>query len=302
MASLIETVEETCSTAHMELVRVGVGYAPVNLESVCTSPIAVTFKRKVIMVYHYDAITVSDVSMATSVSSAMKANTVPLILITAPGSSKLPIKKYHHITFPITRTTLPVKGVKGAEAVLLGETHDFAGDNISFGGVFDNYLSTSAMTIDDATTIADKFSVSEYYSETLCRSGVYSDPYTYLPLTTASLVYRDMRERGVALKGNVKTFGQVWSKTNAMYAKMAVYKKMSQIFTAACGDGTSDRIYGVQQVFATAIQHREYAKAADILQKTGLEAAHALLLMRLCRDTYPPSVHTKVKQEMMARK
>ena len=296
---IADDVERACRDASMELVRVGVGYAPVDLTFVCASPIAVTFKRKVVIVYHYDAIVASDVGMSSSINAAAKSNVVPMILM---GTEvKLSLKNIEKIEVidplapkPVNRT----KGIDGASAALLGQQTDFSGDNMAFGGVFDNYLSNRP-EIDDASTIAESFSVSERMSESLCRSGVFNnDPYTFVPLQTASLVFREMHNRGCALSGRVKTFGQVWSKTNSMYAKLGVQKKVCRALARATGSGCVADVYGIQMMFVQALKANEITRAAKIVHDVGLTAVDVNNMMRLSLHPYPASLHAKVKAEL----
>ena len=188
-------VEETCACAGMELVRFGIGYPPVDIESVCSSPMAVTFKRKVLVVYHYDAISASDVSMTSAVHTAMKRNTVPIIVLTR-SETRPTLKHCHWITLEGCRIVDTSRGVDGASAALLGQPQDFGGDNIAFGGVFDNYLCNGPLSIEDATRISEAYSLSECLSESLCRAGVFGDPYTYVPLMSASLVFKSYASLG----------------------------------------------------------------------------------------------------------
>lgn len=176
---------------------------------------------------------------------------------------------------------------------------DFSGDNIAFGGVFDNYL-TNRPSIDDTARIAESFSLSESMSETLCRAGVFSDPYTFVPLQTASIVFREMREAsrddGRALSGHVKTFGQVWSKTNSMYAKLGVLKKVHKAL-GRCKTGSAD-LYGIQMMFVQALKANEITRAATIVHDVGLSAVDVNNMMRLSLHPYPASLHAKVKAEL----
>ena len=297
-ADIADDVERACQDASMELVRVGVGYAPVDLTFVCASPIAVTFKRKVVIVYHYDAIVASDVGMSSSINAAAKTNTVPMILMgTEIKLSLKNIDKVEVIDPAVPKPVNRTKGIDGASAALLGQQMDFSGDNMAFGGVFDNYLSNRP-SIDDVSMIAESFSVSERMSESLCRAGVFNDPYTFVPLQTASLVFREMRDNGYTLSGHVKTFGQVWSKTNSMYAKLGVQKKVCRALARTTGSGCVSELHGIQTLFVEALKANEIIRAAKIVHDVGFSAIDVNNMMRLSLYPYPASLHAKVKAEL----
>lgn len=300
-------VEDAVKRANMEPVRITThGLQGVNLQVACQSPIAVTFRRKVIIVYDYDAIVSSDQTLLNHINAAVKTNVVPVVLVGQPVRGKaatLPVKGYHTmciqndeyeiraITYD-TKDTFDDKGLDGAVQSLRGRVDvDYRGDGIAFGGVYDNYLTNSSdTTIDDIQRIAEAYSWSDANTEAMCQAGAFEDPYTHVPVSTAAAVFQGRRT-----KGTVGTFGQVWSKTNAMYSKVNAVHSL-QVATRACGAMTQiDGFDWLRSMIVQYIQQRRYGDVAALATSLGITPPKLLLLMRLWKCKYTLSVHAKIK-------
>lgn len=299
-------VEEALVKANMEPVRISMqGLQGVDITSACTTPIAVTFKRKVIIVYDYDAIVSSDQSLLNHVNTAIRTNVVPVVLVGRPVTGKaatLPIKGFETMAIQddeyeviaITRDkkdTFADKGIDGAMNALLGRQDlDYRGDGIAFGGVYDNYLTNSTrLTIHDLASIADSYSWSDATGEAMCKTGMYEDPYTFVPVTEAACFFSKKD------KGTVKTFGQVWSKTNAMYAKTNSIHALQKMVRPHGHHSQIDGFDHIRSMLLTHISNQEYNKAADIVKSMDITAPGLLSLMRLWKCKYTLSVHAKIK-------
>lgn len=299
-------VEEAIVQANMEPVRISMqGLQGVDMASASKSPIAVTFKRKVIIVYDYDAIVSGDQSLLNHVNTAIRTNMVPIVLVgkTVTGkAATLPIKGYHTITIQndeyeviaITKDkkdTFEDKGIEGAINALRGRHDlDYRGDGIAFGGVFDNYLTNSSrLSIDELSNISDTYSWSEATGEVLCENGMYEDPYTFVPVTTAA-AYFSKEDKGL-----VKTFGQVWSKTNAMYAKMNSIHALQTMVRPIGYFSQVDGFDHIRNILLQHISNQEYEKVANVAKSMGITASGLLSLMRLWKCKYTLSIHAKIK-------
>jgi len=300
-------VEDAVTQANMEPVRVTThGLQGINLQVASQSPIAVTFRRKVILVYDYDAIVNSDQALLNHINAAIKTTIVPVVLVGQPvrgKSATLPIKGYQTITIQNdqyeiraitydTKDTFDDKGLDGAVQSLSGRVDvDYRGDGIAFGGVYDNYLTNSTDTsIEDMLRIAEAYSWSDANTEAMCRTGAFEDPYTHVPVSTAAAVFQ-----GKKTKGTVKTFGQVWSKTNAMYSKTNAIHTL-QIATSGCGTYTQvDGFDWLRTMIVRYIQQERYSDIAALATSLGITPPKLLLLMRLWKCKYTLSVHAKIK-------
>lgn len=283
------------------------GLEGVDLASAARTPIAVTFKKKVIVVFEYDAMVTGDQGLLAHVSAAIKVNKVPVVLVGNSFKSKassLPkdtavfhvvsADPHDHIRaitkFTEKRDSLSDKGLAGAEAVFSGIHQDYRGDGIALGGVFDNYL----VQIDNVEDIADAFSWTDVVSEGMCRAGSFEDPYSFFPLEVASLLFKNATK-----KPTISTFGTVWSKTNAMYAKINTGRVAARTMTES-----GSRVYWtpvtgidfIRGMIVTQLQKNDLQGAVDIASKAGLNSAALLAIMRLWKTKYTLAMHAKIKK------
>jgi hypothetical protein len=196
------------------------GVAGVDIASAAKSPMAVTFKKKVIIVNEFDAIVSNDPTTFLQITAAIKVNKVPVVLVGNSFRSKASELPKGHAFFHVAGDYSPKgcdttrdKGLEGAEEALKGIDHAYRGDGIALGGVFDNYLAT-LVDVESAGLVAEAFSQSDVVSEGLRRGGAFDDPYSFVPVSTAAHVFSQTKT-----VPKIVTFGTVWSKTNAMYAK-----------------------------------------------------------------------------------
>lgn len=283
------------------------GLEGVDLASAARSPIAVTFKKKVIVVFEYDAMVTGDQGLLTHVSAAIKVNKVPVVLVGNSFKSKassLPkdtaiftvvsADPHDHIRaitkFSGKRDSLSDKGLAGAEAVFDGIHQDYRGDGIALGGVFDNYL----VQVDNLENIADAFSWADVVSEGMCRAGSFDDPYSFFPLEVASLAFRNSTKKPV-----ISTFGTVWSKTNAMYAKVNTGRVAARTMTESGSNVYWTPVSGIDMIrgmIVTQLHKNDLQGAVDIATNAGLNSAALLAIMRLWKTKYTLAMHAKIKK------
>lgn len=298
-------VDEAVRRADYEPVAISMGaVAGVDIASAASTPIAVTFRRKVIVVYEYDAIVSGDVTTTTAINAAIKTNKVPVILVGNVFKSKSDLPKGHdvfempmppsqeiRVVFREGPDSLEDKGLSGAEAALSGKQQEYRGDGIALGGVFDNYLSDSQC---DYYKIAQSFSDMDAVNEGLCRTGNYDDPYSSMPLQTAASACSKTPKK-------IVTFGTVWSKTNAMYAKVNSARSVSKALTDAGSVSrwsVEEGLAFLRLVISQHVQRGDHEAAAAAAKNAGLTPAALLLLMRLWKSKYTLATHSKVKKLM----
>lgn len=285
------------------------GVAGVDIASAAKSPMAVTFKKKVIIVNEFDAIVSNDPTTFLQITAAIKVNKVPVVLVGNSFRSKASELPKGHAFFhlagdplgdysPAGCDTTRDKGLEGAEEALKGIDHAYRGDGIALGGVFDNYLGTLSGPegLESAGRIAEAFSQSDVVSEGLRRGGAFDDPYSFVPVSTAARVFSDTKTTP-----KIVTFGTVWSKTNAMYAKT----NSTRVITKSIMDSGSRQdwkpeagIDYVRLMVHSALARGDVDAAADIATRAGLSHAALLAVMRLWKSKYTLSTHGKVKKLM----
>ena len=281
------------------------GVAGVDVASAARSPMAVTFKKKVIVVDEFDAIVASDPATSAAIGAAIKVNRVPVVLVANSFRSKAAELPRGHAAFalkdgppPEVRAifaappdSLRDKGLDGAEAALAGVRQDYRGDGIALGGVFDNYPAC-APAFDQ---IAEAFSSADVISEGMCRAGHFDDPYSFLPVAVAAWACRD----GPTHPPRIATFGTVWSKTNAMYAKVNGARAVSKAIRES-GSRTEWAPVGgldfARSMVASAIARDDVPGAAAVARAVGVQAAGLLTIMRLWKAKYTLATHGKVKK------
>ena len=183
------------------------------------------------------------------------------------------------------------KGLLGAKYALEGRfDNDFRGANLAYGGVYDTYLESCPS--DGAHLIAEAYSWSDVLEDSMFGTD---DIYSFLPLMTTATVFSK-----AAKQGKVKTFGVVWSKNNARYAKV---KNIQQIQWAMLESQKSsltlcDGIDSYRTLLTHCIHAKEYEKAGQIATQIGLTPQTLILLMRTWKTKYTMSIHAKVKQFM----
>ena len=274
------------------------GLAGIDLASAVQCPIAVTFRRKVIVVLDYDAIVSTDPPTAAAVAAAMKVDKVPFVIAAAVFRGKTELPKRHRAFATASSDDDAVvtvrrrdKGLAGAQAALSGVVTHYRGDGIAIGAVFDNYLEKPV----DALYVAEYFSAADVIYEQLCRAGEFDDPFSFLPVTAAALAY----ERAGLTAGRVTTFGTAWSKTNAMYAKLKTSRDISLGFTAAGSRLSWTPTTGIDLVRSMlCAASPEVDRIAAIGKMLGVRPNIVLLIMRLWKTKYTLSTHGKVKRAM----
>jgi hypothetical protein len=303
-----DVIRKAVEHANFEPVYVSMhGLAGIDLASAAWSPLAVTFKKKVIVVFEYDAISNSDQSTMLQVSAAIKVGKVPVVLVGTTFKAKAIDVPKHSTLFTVVsddphdhiravsgvsnkKDSMLDKGLAGAEAALQGIQQDYRGDGIAFGGVFDNYIVDNPR-LDE---IADAFSWADVVSEGMCRAGAFDDVYSFVPVSTAALVFRDTKT-----KPTVVTFGTVWSKTNAMYAKVNNARTISRTITEAgksiCSWKTTDGLDYIRVMIVNALKKGVH-ETAIVAKNAGLSASSLLLLMRFWKSKYTLATHAKVKK------
>lgn len=314
---VVDEIHAAVEGAGMESVCIDMnGLHGVDLYSAARSPIAVTFRRKVIVVFDYDAIVSHNQPFLTHITSAMKLNIVPVVLVAQHMTGKtatLPVKGHHVITVPLPpppppppeeeyeitivyskKDTFEDKGLLGAQHALCGRTDvDYRGDNIAYGGVFDSYLESCPN--DAAHNIAEAYSWSDVVGDTMYGVAE-NDVYSFVPLMTTAAVFSSRP----STSKKVKSFGVVWSKNNARYAKV----KNIQTIQSTMLD-VQKRTLGLlngmdfcRTWITTMCRQKEYARAAAFATQLGLTPQTLILLMRLWKTKYTLSIHAKVKQHM----
>jgi len=285
------------------------GTAGVDIASAARSPMAVTFKKKVIVVDEYDAIVTSDQTMLAHISAAIKVNKVPVVLVGNSFKSKASNVPKGHTYFQVSHAPAPPsatdviavysaaredKGLAGAEAALGGELRDYRGDGIAIGGVYDNYLDYAPK---DFASIADSFSSADVISEQMCRAGCFDDPYSFYPVSVTACVFQ---KQGVKSKPRVTTFGTVWSKTNAMYAKVGSARGAERaLLEAGSRDAwkPSGGLAYIRCMIAAGLARGDTAAAAQVARAAGIPASSVLAIMRLWKSSkYTLATHAKMKK------
>jgi hypothetical protein len=308
MGASSEFIRKAVDIAGAEAVWLSMGgVAGVDIASAAKCPIAVTFKKKVIIVNEFDAIVSNDPTTFLHITAAIKTNKVPVVLVGNSFRSKASELPKGHAFFHLavdptitrdTRDTTRDKGLEGAEQALKGIDHAYRGDGIALGGVFDNYLATLSGTagLESAGRIAEAFSESDVVSEGLRRGGAFDDPYSFVPVSTAARVFANTQTIP-----KIVTFGTVWSKTNAMYAKT----NSTRIVTKSIMEGGSRQdwkpeagIDYVRLMVQSALARGDVDAAADVATRAGLSHAALLAVMRLWKSKYTLSTHGKIKKLM----
>lgn len=312
--SVVDDVFAAVKNASMEPVYIDMnGLHGVDMYAAARSPVAVTFKKKVILVFDYDAIVSNNQPFLAHITNAMKLNIVPMVLVAQIMTGKnsvLPVKTYHTISVQeLPQTTewdiIPIfekgkekdlfhdKGLEGATRALQGVTDiDYRGDNIAFGGVFDGYL--QACPFEYVDTVADAYSWTDIITESLY--GGTDDMYSYVPIVSAA---HAIAESGKT--ATVKTFGIVWSKNNARYAKarnvQAIQKSMLERHRIPMSlIGGMDTL---RTMMTSMVHQKQFAAVAEMAHTIGLVPATLLLFMRLWKTKYTLSMHAKVKAFML---
>jgi len=277
------------------------GVAGVDIASAAHTPIAVTFKKKVIVVYEFDAIVSCDPSTCAAISAAIKKNRVPVILVANSFRSKgseLP-KGHVFFTLDLQDDVIPIyskkiKGIDGAKDALRGVEAEYRGDGIALGGVFDNYLNHAATPIDAALRIANSFSSADIAAEGMRRCGCFDDPYSFLPISMAAHIFREL-----GATPTIGTFGTVWSKTNAMYAKMNSGRVVERAMVDAGSRQAWHAAAGIDMVrcmVSAALARDDVREAADVADRAGLTHAALLATMRLWKTKYNLATHAKIRK------
>lgn len=288
-------VKEAVKCADVEPVYVTMnGFEGLDLASAASSPIAVTFRKKVIVIFDFDAIAKNDPPMTSAIHAAMKINKVPFVLVGKAFRGKTDLPK-NHAFFQVAGVPENVrkdKGIAGAEAALAGEIREYSGDGIAIGGVFDNYLDVTSF--EDACRVAEAFSVADVIGEQLCRAGDFDDPYSFVPIMAASL------SAGKSLRKTLKitTFGTVWSKTNAMYAKMNSVRVIQRGF-----DTSRSRLTWTPVTGLDLIRGMMTIDPLGIAKQLGIGPPGILAIMRLWNSKgkckYTLATHAKVKKALI---
>jgi hypothetical protein len=303
-------IKDAVTRADFEPVYVSMhGLAGVDLASAARSPIAVTFKKKVIVVFEYDAIASSDQSTMLQVSAAIKLGKVPVVLVGTTFKAKAIDVPKHATMFVVEsddphdhvraiskfsgkKDSMMDKGLAGAEAALRGVQQDYRGDGIALGGVFDNYLHAPTPGF---AAVADAFSWADVVSEGMCRGGMFEDVYSFVPVSTAAHAFRD-----VSVPIQIVTFGTVWSKTNAMYAKVNnaknVTKNVADVGKSVYLWKTTDGLDHIRGMIVTSLKTQTIQDTARLVANAGLDAASLLSLMRLWKSKYTLATHAKLKK------
>jgi hypothetical protein len=317
---IIDDVHRAVKEANMESVCIDMnGLQGIDLYAASRSPIAVTFRRKIIVVFDYDAIVSSNQAFVSHITNAIKLDIVPVLLVAQEMTGKvatLPVKTYQDIRvappppdetpaatekedeYKITiiyskKDQYEDKGLLGAKYALEGRTDiDYRGDNIAFGGVYDSYL--AACPDDRAHLIAEAYSWADVMGDAMFGGD---DMYSFFPLTTTATVFANARK-----KGKVKTFGVVWSKNNARFARL---KNINQIRRSMLESGNMtllslcDGLDSCRTLLTQCVHAKDYKKTGDVARSFGLTPQTLLLLMRLWNTKYTVSIHAKVKQHMV---
>ena len=305
MGASSEFIRKAVDIAGAEAVWLSMGgVAGVDIASAAKCPIAVTFKKKVIIVNEFDAIVSNDPTTFLHITAAIKINRVPVVLVGNSFRSKASeLPKGHAFFHVAVDSLLPKgcdttrdKGLEGAEQALKGIDHAYRGDGIALGGVFDNYLATLSGPegLESAGRIAEAFSESDVVSEGLRRGGAFDDPYSFVPVSTAARVFAN-----TPTIPKIVTFGTVWSKTNAMYAKT----NSTRVITKSIMEGGSRQdwkpeagIDYVRLMVHSALARGDVDAAADVATRAGLSSAALLAVMRLWKSKYTLSTHGKIKK------
>ena len=281
--------------------------AGVDLQQAASSAVAVTGRRKIIVVDEFDALTAADPVTTAVIATILKKGVVPIVLI-AHGppaawrtkAGELVPKDAERIAVPGTVSTRNNnKGLVGAAVALSGGGDvvptAFRGDGIASGAVYDNYAKY-AKTFEDAARIADVFSAHDAIQDVMARGGVHEDPYAALPIATAAISCASRPPDDI----EIKTFGSIWSKTNAMYAKKGSVRAICRRLHETVPGGTTMRPHDGLDLVRLAVQgcvrRGALDEAAAVARAAGLDPATLLATMRLWPGSYTLGVHGKIRK------
>jgi len=309
-AGSTSVVRDALAQRDVEAIWLATGaVAGVHLESAASSTVAVNGKRKVIVIDEFDAIVAADPQTTSSISAIIKKGVVPLVFIahgdpagwrTKVGDMIPKQAARIHVAAPdLAERPTPVKGLDGAAIALKGIDDSavlaaFRGDGIASGAVFDNYPKY-AKSFDDARAIADAFSAHDAIQDSMARAGVHDDPYAAVPIATAALHCAARTDVAIG------TFGNVWSKNNAMYAKKSTIRAITRERIdrgMPCLLTAFDGLDAVRRMLQNAIDRGAWAEAAAIAERAGLASTGVLGVMRLWASGYTLSTHAKVRKHI----
>lgn len=307
-------VRDAIRELHLEPVWIATGaVAGVHLESAAASAVAVSGRRKVIVIDELDAIAASDPVTTSAVGHVLKKGMVPVVLIAHGFPDEWRTKSGDLVPRDATLIRVPrrdlayqppppTKGLVGAEAVLRGGSGVvptmFRGDGIAAGAVFDNFWK-HATSLEAARDIAETFSAHDAIQDTMARMGSHDDPYATLPLAVAAT-----RCAAKDSKVTITTFGSAWSKTNAVYAKRASVRNVLRTrvengFRASLSP--PEGLDTLRGAIKTCVARGDLEGAAVVATTAGLDPPTLLAVMRLwsnCGYTLP--THAKIKKAMLA--
>jgi hypothetical protein len=308
-AGCTSVVHDAIVQRQLEAVWLATGaVAGVHLESAASSTVAVNGKRKIIVIDEFDAIVAADPQTTASIATAIKKGVVPIILIargdpagwrTKVGDMVPKAATRVHVVPPTDRPiAIATKGLDGATAALMGIDDSaiiaaFRGDGIASGAVFDNYPKYTK-SFEDAHAIADAFSAHNAIQDTMARVGVHDDPYAAMPIATAAL-------RCSARKITIGTFGTVWSKNNATYAKKSTIRSITRERLergGLCHLAAHEGLDAVHHMLRHAVSRGTWAEAAAIARGAGLTSTGTLAVMRLWPSGYTLATHAKVRKHL----
>lgn len=297
-------VRRAVTEAGMEVVWLSCGgVGGVDIPSAAASAVAVSGRRKVIVCDEADALAAADPHTFSQVAAAVKTKVVPVVMITHSLRNKVadvlprgaPVI---HMAPPAGgHVSAPVRGLDGAAAALSGTQEAFRGDGIASGAVYDNFLVLGGTGLEDAAHISDAFSAGDVISQMMYRAGTYDDPFAAYPIAVAA-----SRCRGPTAVADIGTFGTVWSKTNAAYAKQASARHVEEARRVA-GLPTRmrphDGVGHLRLMIAGCTQAKRFGDAADLARRAGLTPGATLDVMRLWKTPYPLATHARVKKLML---
>lgn len=289
-----KAIRDAVDRAEFEAVEVSMrGTDGVDLVSAAKTPIGVTFRRKVIVVFEYDAIVAGDASLLSLVKQAIAVGKTPVMLVGASFRSKGAEIAKDMVPFRFDATSdydvravfrdspdcVDDKGLGGALAALSGQRRDFRGDNIAYGAIFDNYPRN--MDLEACVAVACAFSDEDVVTEGMRRAGCFDDIYTFVPIEATASVAR-------ATMPKIDTFGKLWSQANAMAAKA----KSARTLRFKPHDGLDY----LRLVFGTCAASGKFEDAAAIARALKYDPADVLAVMRLWKTKYTLSTHAKLKK------